>query len=120
MRPGLGLHRDGLVVRGDQRTRVGPRALDRLGQRQAAAAVAQESRQLFAAAGDVAAVARVQFLEAGILRGQGNVAAAKAIAEQILATGRETGDRRVVANVLSQLGIIQLQQKIRRTHTIAR
>ena len=45
-----------------------------------------------------------------MLRSAGNLGAAQAMAEQILASGREIGDQRVVANVLSQLGIIQSQQ----------
>ena len=45
-----------------------------------------------------------------MLRAQGNLTAAQALAEQILASGREIGDQRVVANVLAQLGIIQSQR----------
>jgi tetratricopeptide (TPR) repeat protein len=76
-------------------------ALGNLGEPKAALERCEESRRLFAEAGDGAGAARASSGAATVLRQQGDVAEAVGMYEQALATYRRIGDQSGVATVLN-------------------
>jgi eukaryotic-like serine/threonine-protein kinase len=83
-------------------------ALHKLGQRQESEGCCEESKRMFAEAGDRDGVASVLVTTAAALHEQGELALAQSRYEEALVIQRNTGDRGGVAVILNNLGNVYL------------